>query len=87
MNTNKKIIQVKVTPKSKKPRVEKVKEDFYKVFVKAPPEKGKANQEVLERLAVEFNTNISNLEIITGHTCKHKMIAINLDEKINETRS
>ena len=82
-----KTIFVKVTTKSKRPRVDKIKEDLYKVFVKAAPEKGKANQEVLERLSDEFNTNISNLEIITGHTNKHKMIAINLDKKINETKS
>ena len=72
-----------MTTKSKKPRVEKVKDDFYKVFVNAPPEGGKANKEVIKRLAQEFNVSLSNVEILSGHCTKNKIVSItqNLEKK------
>ena len=46
-----KLLEVKVQPRSKKPGVEKLADGTYRVRVLAAPERGRANREVLERLA------------------------------------
>ncbi|OIO45283.1 hypothetical protein COX24_01940 [bacterium (Candidatus Gribaldobacteria) CG23_combo_of_CG06-09_8_20_14_all_37_87_8] len=81
------LIKVKVLTKSKKQQViEKEKATnlenekssgfafVLEVQVKAKPEQGKANQEVLTLLAKHFNISLDKLKIIKGHKTPNKII-------------
>ena len=69
-------IFIKVKPKAKEEKVEKIDDINFKVSVKESPEKGKANSAVMRALADYFNTNQSNVRIISGSTSKLKIIEI-----------
>jgi|Deesub1362B_J571_1020462.scaffolds.fasta_scaffold00002_402 hypothetical protein len=70
-------LQVKVIPRAKNPGVLRREDGSFVVRVTAPPEKGKANQEVMERLASFFNLPLKRFQIHKGHTSRHKVIVIN----------
>jgi len=69
-------IFVKVKPKAKEEKVIKVNDKNFKVSVKEPSEKGRANRAVLKTLADYFVTSQSNIKIISGSTSKLKVIEI-----------
>ncbi|OGJ50971.1 hypothetical protein A2335_03440 [Candidatus Peregrinibacteria bacterium RIFOXYB2_FULL_32_7] len=48
----------------------------YKIKLKAPPEKGKANQELIRFLSQEFKTSKEKISIISGHVSSLKLIKI-----------
>lgn len=72
--------KIKVTPKSKKPGVEVVSVLdnvlTLKVKVSSPPEDGKANKEVIERLSDYFDVPKSKITIKSGHTSREKVFLI-----------
>lgn len=71
-------LRVKVQPKScKSAVVGKMDDGTLKVRVKAVPEKGKANKEVIEILAKEYGVSKSDVEIVGGATDQIKLIKIN----------
>jgi len=70
------IIKVKVVPKAKIEKIEKLKDDYFKVYVKTPPEKGKANQRVLELIADYFKLKKHQLKIVFGKTSSRKIIEL-----------
>ncbi|MDP2951540.1 MAG: DUF167 domain-containing protein [bacterium] len=45
-------------------------------YVKAKPQEGKANQEVLSLLASHFETPLKNLKILRGHKAPNKIIKL-----------
>ena len=49
---------------------------FIKIHVKAPPESGKANQELIDFLSKYLLTPKSNIKIIFGHTSKYKILSV-----------
>ena len=59
----KQILNVKVQPKAKKIGVEKIGDDTYKVRVRAAPEKGAANKEVISTLAAYLDVPSSAIKI------------------------
>ena len=69
-------IFVKAKPKSKFEKVEKVSETNYIVFVKEPPEKGKANGAICRLLAEYFGIRQSMVRIKAGQASKNKIIEI-----------
>jgi hypothetical protein len=69
-------IFVKVRPKAREEKVEKIDDINFKVKVTQPPEKGKANLAVIRALADYFNVNQSNVQIVSGSTSKLKIIEI-----------
>jgi len=69
-------IFVKVKPKSKKEKIEKLGNTNFKVYVKELPEKGKANVAVLKALADYFGVSRQNVQIVSGSTSKLKVIEI-----------
>jgi len=69
-------IFVKVRPKAKEEKVIKISDTNFKLLVKEPPEKGRANRAVLKALADYFGTSPSNIKIISGSTSKLKIIEI-----------
>lgn len=70
-------IFIKVCPKAKQEKVEKMSETNFKVRVKEPPEKGKANEAVLRALAGYFRVAKSKIRIVSGSTSKLKIIELN----------
>ena len=44
--------------------------------VKAKPEKGKANEELVKKLAWHFKVPISSVRIVSGRTSRNKVIEI-----------
>lgn len=69
-------IKIKVKPNSKTPGIEQVGQSSFIVRVKAKPQDGKANQEVIKVLAKHFHTTQSNIKILTGKTSGSKVITI-----------
>ena len=64
-------MDVRVVPKSSKSRVS-IQPDYIKVWVKAPPDKGAANLEVLSL----FKTLDAKARIILGHKSRRKKISL-----------
>jgi len=69
-------IYVRVTPRAGKNEVLKISDEEYKVKVTAPPEKGKANEKVLELLAYHLAVPKSSLHILAGKSARVKIIDV-----------
>jgi uncharacterized protein (TIGR00251 family) len=77
VNESERIVNVNVTPGAAKNEVAGVMQDgTFKVKVTAPPERGKANEQVCELLAAYFSVPKSCVEIIRGATSRRKQIRI-----------
>lgn len=73
------IIQVKVIPKSSKQRISEVSPENFKVWVHSAPEKGRANEEVIELMSDYFNIPPSRVKLIKGERSRTKTLAIDMD--------
>jgi uncharacterized protein YggU (UPF0235/DUF167 family) len=69
-------LEVRVKPRSRRPGVEKTDANSYRVEVAAAPEKGRANREVLERLAEALDIPVSRLRIVRGETSPDKLVEV-----------
>jgi uncharacterized protein (TIGR00251 family) len=69
-------LAVKVQARSKSPGIERLTDGSLRVRVLAPPEKGKANREVLERLAEYLDISTSRLKIVRGEASSSKWIKV-----------
>jgi uncharacterized protein (TIGR00251 family) len=58
--------------------------DVLKIKIKAPPDKGKANDELIDFLAKAFRVAKSDISILSGHTGRLKKIEIKGIEKLPE---
>ncbi len=65
---------VRVTPKAKRTAIKQLDASHYKVWVTAPPERGKANKAVMKLLADHFDIAQSKLELKTGGGSRDKII-------------
>lgn len=72
------LICVKVIPKAKKEKVLELPQGF-KVYVNTAPEKGKANQRVIELVSAHLNIKKNRVKIIKGLKCREKVLEINGD--------
>ena len=71
--------KIKVIPGAAKTELkEKMADGTIKISVAAPPERGKANQELIKFLAKEFEVGKEQIIIISGKTEKVKLIKIKL---------
>ena len=70
------ILTVKVRPRSKTPGVEELGAGVFRVRVRAAPEKGRANREVVERLAEHLAVPPSRLTLVRGETSSHKIFKV-----------
>jgi len=70
------LIKVKVFPNSKKEEVIKKSENSFEVKVKAKPEKGMANKEVVKLLSVYFKIPESKIRLIKGFKERNKIFEI-----------
>ena len=69
-------LTVKVQTRARRPGVEKLEAGEYKIRVLAPPARGEANQEVVERLAAHFGLPRSQVQIVRGHTSRIKTVLV-----------
>lgn len=77
-------IRVKIIPRSPKNEITDIIEDeegekTIKIRIKAPPEKGKANAELIKFLSKTFNIKRDTISIISGKTDRLKLIKISKD--------
>jgi hypothetical protein len=69
-------IFVKVKPKALEEKVMKLSETNFKVHVREPAEKGRANRALIRVLADHFKTTQSGIRLVSGSTSKIKIIEI-----------
>ena len=67
---------IAVKPRSKEESVEKIDDKHFIVRVKAPAREGKANKAVIKALARYFEVTPAQVEIVSGHASRRKIIAI-----------
>jgi len=53
-----------------------IQADAIKVRIAAPPEKGKANKELIKLIAKTFGVSKSQVELVSGDTQRHKRVRI-----------
>jgi len=75
------VYEVKVKTRSGRPGVEPTGQSSFLVRVKAAPEKGRANQEVVKQLAVFLRVPPSKLKILAGETSTRKLIRYDAGEE------
>jgi uncharacterized protein len=69
-------IYVKAVPRAGKNEVTKIGDAEYKVKVTDPPEKGKANERVIELLAYHLKVPKNSVKIIAGRSTRTKLVDI-----------
>jgi uncharacterized protein (TIGR00251 family) len=68
-------LEVKVLPRSS--REELVREGgVLKAYVKAAPDKGKANKALIELIAREYKVRKSDVRIVKGRTGRNKIVEV-----------
>jgi uncharacterized protein YggU (UPF0235/DUF167 family) len=68
-------IEVKVTPRAKKSALEKTGAG-YRAWVRAAPDKGKANKELIKLMADYFSLPPSRIHIIRGEKSGSKLLIV-----------
>jgi uncharacterized protein (TIGR00251 family) len=84
-NNSPRLLQVKVHPGARRNEITGFSGGVLQVKIAAPPEKGKANQELTDFLSRILDVKKSSIAIIKGETGRNKLIAIeglDLDEII-----
>ena len=69
-------IFLKVKLKASQGKVVKIDETHYQVYVTQPPEKGKANKQIIKLLANYFDVSSSKINIIAGEKGKEKVVEL-----------
>lgn len=67
-------LKLKVVPDSKIEKIEQLKDDEYRVWVKAPAEMGLANSRVLELVREMFQNK--KVRLVSGHTSPSKIVSV-----------
>jgi len=69
-------ISVKVVSRARQERVEQSPDGSYKVRVTVVPERGKANERVIELLSEYLNKPKTHIQIIRGQTSSNKIFEV-----------
>ena len=70
-------LKIKVTPRAPRSEIAGTLSDgTLKVRLAAPPERGRANRELIELLAREYNVRPENVAILSGATATTKLVRI-----------
>lgn len=67
---------IKVITNARQNRVEKIRDDLFKVYTSVKPEKGKANESVIKLLAEHLKVAKSRLSIKSGEKARNKVIKV-----------
>lgn len=70
------IITVRVTPKSKKSELCREGELVFRAKIMSPPDKGKANRELIGLVADHFQVKKNQVQIIRGEHSRDKIIEV-----------
>jgi len=70
------LVRVRVKPGSRRPRIEQAGEGELVVWLKSPPAEGRANQELIERLAEHYGVPRAQVRIRSGHTSRNKLVEV-----------
>jgi uncharacterized protein (TIGR00251 family) len=70
------LITIKVAPRAHQNAIISYENEILKVRLHAIPEKGEANEELIEFLADVFNLSKSSITIVRGHTSRLKHVEI-----------
>ena len=70
------ILTVRAQPRSKSPGVEETGPDAFRVRVRAAPDRGRANEEIVERLAGHLGIPRSRLTLVRGASSSHKVFRL-----------
>jgi uncharacterized protein (TIGR00251 family) len=68
-------LKIKVFPKSSREKIVEA-DGMIKAYVKAAPEKGKANKALIGLLAKKYGTKKSEIRILTGETGRNKVVEV-----------
>lgn len=75
-------LKVKVVPGAAENRImEKMGDDTIKIAIKAVPEKGKANKELIKFLTKELDVSREQITIVSGMTDRIKLIKVSLSSQ------
>jgi uncharacterized protein (TIGR00251 family) len=69
-------LNLKVVPGSSRDEIVGWLGDSLKVKVKAPPEKGRANEAVVALLAERLGTDASSIAVVSGHSSPAKVLEV-----------
>ncbi|MBI4134712.1 MAG: DUF167 domain-containing protein [Candidatus Sungbacteria bacterium] len=69
-------LSIKVISRARKPRIESVSLNVYRVYVSAPREKGKANEALIGALARYFAVPRTHIRILRGVTSANKIVEV-----------
>jgi uncharacterized protein (TIGR00251 family) len=69
-------LNVKVVPGSSRDQIVGWLGDALKIKVMAPPEKGRANEAVVDLLSLKLGISTDDIEVVSGHSSPSKVIAI-----------
>ena len=72
------VLNVKVQPQAGKTEIVPGRSGEYRIKVNAPPERGKANREVIKLIASFFECPVSCVRIIRGEKSRSKVIMIEI---------
>ena len=70
-------ISIKIKLKSKIEKIEKIKDNFFEIYIKEPPIKEKANKKIIEIISDYFKVSSSKIKIVSGLKSRNKIIEIN----------
>ncbi len=69
-------IKVKVKPNSRENSIKEIEKNYYEIRVSVPPEKGKANERVIELISKHLKIPKSQIDLISGAASKEKILLI-----------
>jgi len=69
-------IFVRVKPRARQKKIERVGKNQYVVSVKEPPQEGKANYALIKALAEYFGVPRTQIKILRGVTSRQKCVEI-----------
>lgn len=67
---------VTAKPKARENKVEKIDETHYRIWVKDPPDKGKANAAIIHELSRFLGVPKARLSLLRGQSSKNKIIGL-----------
>lgn len=80
------ILHVKVKPNSKQDLIKQETDGSLKVYIKAPPVNGKANEYLVKFIAGIVDQPKSKVKLLKGETSAFKKLEIDADEELIQTR-
>lgn len=69
-------LKIKIIPKAKKNEIVGTRGEFLVIKIKAVPEKGKANKELVRYLSAILNIPAADISFVRGRAASHKIIAL-----------